>query len=136
MESTAGHPSPIGGDESSIPREGGSTDDRDTLLRLIVEQMPAVLWSTDLDLRLTSSEGAGLTALGAKPGQFVGVTLFDFFHTTDPEFVPLAAHRKALLGQSVSFEVEWSGRTYASHCEPLRNPDNTIRGVIGVALDI
>src|SRR5262245_35911686 len=122
-------------EDSGLP-EDTAAGDRDSLLRLIVEQMPAVLWSTDLDLRLTSSEGAGLTALGNKPGQFVGVTLFDFFHTKDPEFLPLAAHRKALLGQSVSFEVEWSGRTYASHCEPLRNPDNSIRGVIGVALDI
>ena len=111
-------------------------DERDTTLRLIVNQMPAVLWSTDTDLRLTSSDGAGLTSLGHKPNQFVGVTLFDFFRTTDPEFLPLVAHRKALLGQSVSFEVDWSGRTYASHCEPLRNPDNSIKGVIGVALDI
>ena len=111
-------------------------DERDTTLRLIVNQMPAVLWSTDTDLRLTSSDGAGLTSLGHKPNQFVGVTLFDFFRTTDPEFLPLVAHRKALLGESVSFEVEWSGRTYASHCEPLRNPDNSIKGVIGIALDI
>lgn len=111
-------------------------DERDTTLQLIVNQMPAVLWSTDTDLRLTSSDGAGLTSLGHKPNQFVGVTLFDFFRTTDPEFLPLVAHRKALLGESVSFEVEWSGRTYASHCEPLRNPDNSIKGVIGIALDI
>jgi len=111
-------------------------DERDTTLRLIVNQMPAVLWSTDTDLRLTSYDGAGLTGLGHKPDQFVGVTLFDFFRTTDPEFLPLVAHRKALLGESVSFEVEWSGRTYASHCEPLRNPDNSIKGVIGIALDI
>ncbi len=111
-------------------------DERDTTLRLIVNQMPAVLWSTDTDLRLTSSDGAALASLGHKPNQFVGVTLFDFFRTTDPEFLPLVAHRKALLGESVSFEVEWSGRTYASHCEPLRNPDNSIKGVIGIALDI
>ncbi len=111
-------------------------DERDTTLRLIVNQMPAVLWSTDTDLRLTSSDGAALTSLGHKPNQFVGVTLFDFFRTTDPEFLPLVAHRKALLGESVSFEVEWSGRTYASHCEPLRKSDNSIKGVIGIALDI
>ena len=111
-------------------------EERDTTLRLIVNQMPAVLWSTDTDLRLTSSDGAALTALGHRPGQFVGVTLFDFFRTTDPQFLPLVAHRKALLGEPVSFEVDWSGRTYASHVEPLRNPDRTIRGVIGVALDI
>lgn len=111
-------------------------DERDTTLHLLVSQMPAVLWSTDTNLRLTSSEGAALTSLGHRPGQFVGVTLFDFFRTTDPEFLALVAHRKALLGESVSFEIEWSGRTYASHCEPLRNPDNSIKGVIGVALDI
>ncbi|HEY3124981.1 MAG TPA: GAF domain-containing protein [Thermoanaerobaculia bacterium] len=111
-------------------------DERDRTLRLIVNQMPAVLWSTDTDLRLTSSDGAALTSLGHKPNQFVGVTLFDFFRTTDPEFLPLVAHRKALLGESVSFDVEWSGRTYASHCEPLRNPDGSIKGVIGIALDI
>lgn len=111
-------------------------EERDTTLQLIVAQMPAVLWSTDRDLRLTSSDGAALRYLGHKPDQFVGVTLFDFFRTTDPEFLPLVAHRKALLGESVSFDFEWSGRTYASHCEPLRNPDGTIKGVIGVALDI
>ncbi len=111
-------------------------EERDVTLELVVSQMPAVLWSTDRDLRLTSSDGAALRYLGHKPDQFVGVTLFDFFRTTDPEFLPLVAHRKALLGESVSFDFEWSGRTYASHCEPLRNPDGTIKGVIGVALDI
>ncbi len=33
-------------------------------LRLLVEKMPAVLWSTDADLRVTSSAGGGLAALG------------------------------------------------------------------------
>jgi PAS domain-containing protein len=111
-------------------------DERDTTVHLILNQMPAILWSTDTDLRLTSSVGAALAALGRREGAAVGLTLFEFFHTTDPEFKPLAAHRKALLGESVSFEVEWNGRSYASHCEPLRNADRTIKGVIGVALDI
>jgi PAS domain S-box-containing protein len=111
-------------------------DEKDTAVHLILNQMPAILWSTDTDLRLTSSAGAALAAAGRREGAAVGLTLSEFFHTTDPEFLPLVAHRKALLGESVSFEVEWSGRTYASHCEPLRNPDRTIKGVIGVALDI
>jgi PAS domain S-box-containing protein len=111
-------------------------DERETTVHLILNQMPAILWSTDTDLRLTSSAGAALAAAGRREGAAVGLTLFQFFHTTDPEFAPLAAHRKALLGESVSFEVEWNGRMYASHCEPLRNADRTIKGVIGVALDI
>jgi PAS domain S-box-containing protein len=109
---------------------------KESHLRLISGQMPAVVWSTDRNLILTSSMGKALGAMGERPDQFVGVSLFDYFHTTDPEFFPLVAHRRALLGEPVSFEVEWSGRTFASHVEPLRNPDRTIHGVIGVALDI
>jgi PAS domain S-box-containing protein len=110
--------------------------DKETTIEMIVGQMPAVLWSTDRDLRLTSSMGRALTAMGQRPGQSVGMTLPEYFDTDDPEFLPLAAHRRALMGESVDFEVEWSGRTFASYVEPLRNPDRSIKGVIGVALDI
>ncbi|HYT31520.1 MAG TPA: GAF domain-containing protein [Thermoanaerobaculia bacterium] len=110
--------------------------DREMTIEMIVGQMPAVLWSTDRDLRLTSSMGRALTAMGQRSGQSVGMTLSEYFDTDDPEFLPLAAHRKALMGESVDFEVEWSGRTFASYVEPLRNPDRSIKGVIGVALDI
>src|SRR3990170_1347760 len=36
-------------------------------LRVMVEQMPAVLWTTDAELRFTSSSGAGLAGLGLRP---------------------------------------------------------------------
>src|SRR5205807_2560467 len=69
--------------------------DRETTIEMIVGQMPAVLWSTDRDLRLTSSMGRALTAMGQRPGQSDGMTLSQYFATDDPEFLPLAAHRKA-----------------------------------------
>jgi PAS domain-containing protein len=110
--------------------------EKETAIDLLANQTPAVLWSTDRDLRITSSIGKALGAMGERPDQYAGTTLFEYFHTTDPEFPPLAAHRKALLGESVAFDVEWSGRAFAAHVEPLRNPDRTIKGVIGVALDV
>jgi PAS domain-containing protein len=110
--------------------------EKETAIDLLANQTPAVLWSTDRELRITSSIGKALGAMGERPNQYAGTTLFEYFHTTDPEFAPLAAHRKAILGESVAFEVEWSGRTFAAHVEPLRNADRTIKGVIGVALDI
>jgi PAS domain S-box-containing protein len=122
--------------KSEREQAGQKLRDKDTTIEMIVGQMPAVLWSTDRDLRLTSSMGRALTAIGQRPDQSVGMTLQEYFDTDNPEFLPLAAHRKALLGESVDFEVEWSGRTFASYVEPLRNPDRSIRGVIGVALDI
>jgi PAS domain-containing protein len=110
--------------------------DKETTIEMIAGQMPAVLWSTDRDLRFTSSRGAGLAFLGRRAGESVGQTLAEYFKTTEPSFPPIAAHRRALLGESVSYDIEWSGRTFASHVEPLRGGDGGIRGVIGVALDI
>jgi PAS domain S-box-containing protein len=105
-------------------------------LRLLSEQMPAVLWSTDRSLRFVSSTGAGLEALGGRPAEALGQTLFQYFQTTDPAFAPIDAHRRALHGESVTYEMTWMGRTFASHVEPFRSPAGTIEGVIGVALDI
>jgi PAS domain S-box-containing protein len=110
--------------------------DKEVSVKILVEQMPAVLWSVDRDLRFTSFMGAGLAGIGQEPGQFVGRTLYDYFGTNEPDFRPIAAHKKALSGSSMSFEVEWRGRTFASHVEPLRQADGAIKGVIGSALDI
>ena len=105
-------------------------------LALVAAQMPAVLWSTDTELVITSSRGAGLREEWREPDRLVGVSLPEFFQTHDPEFPSLLAHRRALLGESVSFELDWQGRSFAAHVEPLRNPDRSIGGVIGVALDV
>jgi|GEM_PF-2910687 len=105
-------------------------------LRLLVQQMPAILWSTDKDLRFTSSTGAGLAALNTKPNQSVGMTLYDYFGTTDSTLLPIAAHLKALNGESSSYEFEWMDHTFHTHVEPLRNAGNEIRGSLGLALDI
>lgn len=115
---------------------GEKLKDKETTIEMITGQMPAVLWSTDRDLRFTSSTGAGLAFLGRRAGESVGLTLQEYFRTTEPSFPPLVAHRRALLGESVSYEIEWSGRVFASHVEPLRGSDRSIHGVIGVALDI
>ncbi len=121
-------------------RERRETDEalheKDVTVNVLVEQMPAVLWSVDRNLRFTTSKGAGLAGLGLKPDQAKGYTLFDYFGTQDPEFHAIAAHRRALAGESVSYETEWKGRTFAAHVEPLRHADGTIKGVIGSALDI
>jgi PAS domain S-box-containing protein len=69
-----------------------------TRLRLLVEQMPAVVWTVDEQLRFTSSLGAGLAGLNLRPNETVGRTLAEFFQADDPEFLPIAMHRRALAG--------------------------------------
>jgi len=105
-------------------------------LRLMVEQAGAILWTTDNKLRFTSSQGAGLEALNLQPDQIVGQTLCEYFQTDDPEFLPIAAHHRALQGEPVTYEQTWAGNTYQTHLEPLRDVAGDIVGVIGVSLDI
>jgi PAS domain S-box-containing protein len=104
--------------------------------RLLVEQLPAVLWSTDRELRFTSSAGAGLANLRLRPNELVGVSLYQYFQTDDPEFLPIAASRRALAGESCSFEITWQARTFHAHVEPFRDRQGQISGTIGAALDI
>ena len=60
-------------------------------LRLMLEASPTITWTLDRDLRFTSSVGAGLAALGLKPDEVVGRSLFEYFGTDDPDFLPIAA---------------------------------------------
>ena len=49
-------------------------DERELTMRLILSQMPAILWSTDTNLKLTSSAGAALAAAGRPENAYVGRT--------------------------------------------------------------
>lgn len=105
-------------------------------LRMLVEQLPAVLWTVDKDLRFTSALGAGLTRLGLKPNQIVGMSLLDYFETADQTFLPIAAHRRSVAGEPMTFHVEWKSGSYACHVEPLRDSDGQVSGAICMSLDI
>jgi PAS domain S-box-containing protein len=107
-----------------------------TRLGVMMEKMPAILWTTDTELRFTSSVGAGLEPLGLRSNELAGKTLFEYFQTRDPEFPSIAAHRKALNGESVTYELQWQNRVLESHVQPLRGNEGELIGVINVALDI
>ena len=105
-------------------------------LRVMLEQLPAVVWTTDAGLEFTSSQGAALAGLGLQPNQAVGLSIFEYFGTDDEEFPAIAAHLKAIEGKSLAFEMEWGGQNFHSLVEPLREEDGSIVGTVGVALDV
>ncbi len=105
-------------------------------LRVLVEQLPAVLWTVDKNLIFTSVVGAGLKRLGLKPNQLVGKSLNDYFETPDRTFLPIAAHLKAVCGDPTTFHVEWKDASYACHVEPLRNAEGEAEGAICMSLDV
>jgi len=105
-------------------------------LRVLIEQLPAILWTIDKNLRFTSAMGAGLTRVGLHANEIVGKTLSEFFETSDANFLPITSHRRAVMGEPNTFHMEWRNGSYACHAEPLRNENGRCEGAICMALDV
>ena len=107
-----------------------------TRLGVMVEKIPAVLWTSNAEARVTSAMGAGLEGIGFPGREAVGVPLSVFFGSDDPHHPANQAHRKALLGDSMAFDATWKDQRFEAHVQPLRDAEGVIQGVIGVALDV
>ena len=102
----------------------------------VLSHVPAIIWTTDSALEITSALGTGLQLLNLDPQQIVGKTLKEFLRTTGETDGAVRAHQRALKGRSVGFETEWRGRTFEVKVEPLHEPEREVSGTIGVALDV
>ncbi|MBC8351645.1 MAG: SpoIIE family protein phosphatase [Planctomycetes bacterium] len=104
--------------------------------RVLSEQLPALLWTTDRELQFTSSRGRGLPSQQLAPDQIVGQTVAEFFNARGPTSPPIALHEGALNGESQSARFDSEGHWYHAHVEPLKNAVGEIIGTIGVAVDV
>lgn len=111
--------------------------EQDNRLRLMAEQLPAIIWTVDRNLVFTSTQGRALDELGSAAGRSTGLSLMEYFGTDDRAFPPIAAHIRAIHGSQENYEVEWRGRNFEIHVEPLHaSGGGAIVGAIGVALDV
>ncbi len=106
------------------------------LLDFMARRVSGTVWTTDAELRFTSSFGAGLQELNLQPHQAVGRSLYEYFGTTDDAFPAIAAHRRALAGEAVDFEIRWTERHFQTRVEPLRDDAGRIIGCAGYARDV
>ncbi len=105
-------------------------------LKLMIEQMPMVFWTTDLDLRLTSCLGPGLRGTRVRNGELLGRSVYEYLKCQDRHTTPIAQHYDALRGTSSQFEYKRNNRVLELHLEPLRSAAGEIIGCIGAGLDI
>jgi PAS domain S-box-containing protein len=105
-------------------------------LRLLFEHLPAIVWTTDASLTLTSLTGDGLTRLGIDVAALVGRPLDDLFEDDVEADEYAAANRSALDDTGGgSYRATVGGRTFQVHVEPL-TVDKRVVGAIGVGLDL
>jgi PAS domain S-box-containing protein len=108
----------------------------ETRLRLLLDQIPCVSWTLDAKLRFTSFTGSAMEAYKITSDEMLGLSLADYFKEENADFVPYVVHRQALQGTPATYELGLGGRTFYSRVEPLRDADDRIVGVVGVAFDI
>ncbi len=109
-------------------------------LRLLVDHLPAIVWTTDVDLVVTSITGEGLTRLQIDGADLLGRSLpsafrFDPRTSGEERGVADAAHRDALLGRPGSYQAAFGDRVLQVHVEPL-HVGGEIVGVVGLGLDL
>jgi PAS domain S-box-containing protein len=104
--------------------------------RFAMQHLPATLWVVGRDLRFTLSQGSGLSFIGLVPDQVVGMSLKDFFQTSDPGHTAISAHLRALNGEIVEYDYTYRDITFRSVVGPIRDTRGNIAGVVGIAFDI
>jgi len=108
----------------------------ETQLRLLLEQMPVLLWTTDQQLRITANCGAGVQHSEMEAGGLVGQPVSEYLKCRGTNTTPMTHHYAALRGESVHFEYKRQDRILEIHLEPLRDPSGEILGCIGVGFDV
>lgn len=102
-------------------------------LDMVISNAPIVLFALDSDGTFILSEGRGLEALGLRPGEIVGSSVFDIYRDV-PEII--TAIDRALKGGSFIERAKVAGLVYETRYSPIRDENGEISGVIAVAVDV
>jgi PAS domain S-box-containing protein len=111
--------------------------DSESRLRVLLQQMPALLWTTDRELRSTSFVGRGMESYGiSDAGQVAGYGFRELLAGHPDEQRLVDAHVAALEGRASTYTIDWRGARWECHIEPLRDATGAIEGVIGLGIDV
>lgn len=102
----------------------------------LLEQLPASVWTTDRELRLTWWTGGAMRSIAADPADLIGIDLYTFRGTRDPSDPSIAAHEKALAGKASVYETPIGDAVFTAHTAPLYDVRGAVCGVIGVSIEI
>lgn len=109
----------------------------ETKLRLILDQMPAIVWTTDDELRLTSGMGGGIDRDAAAPLSIsAGRSIADLAEQYPSEAFGTEPHRRALQGLASQYDAVLHDHQLHVHLQPLRDSHNHIVGTLGLGFDI
>jgi PAS domain S-box-containing protein len=114
-----------------------------TLLRTMIDMIPAFIYAKDIDSRFIACNAAVARSMGTTSTEAIGRTDFDFFEPKLAEKYfsdeqALLKSGQAILGlEEPGFDqVTGEARTIVTSKVPLRDENDDVIGIIGVGFDI
>jgi PAS domain S-box-containing protein len=99
----------------------------------VISNAPVILWTVDTEGVVTLSEGAGLAALGLRPGQAVGQQIRERYADVEPG---VRLMERALAGETCHGVMEARGVMLDVHYFPDRNERGEVVGCTGLCVDV
>jgi diguanylate cyclase (GGDEF)-like protein/PAS domain S-box-containing protein len=112
------------------------SQDQQRRLRLLLSQIPAVLFTVDLDMKITSVAGAGPSEHDLYEETLVGAPFEAMIAGHEQRMACVNAVQRVLGGEAVSYETRVRDRWLQNDVEPLRDAQGSVIGAIGVMLDV
>ena len=117
-------------------RAQATSRDTENRLRLLLSHVPAVFWTVDRKLHVTSMTGGGTQDQRLSEARAVGKPIVAVIDGEDHKRISLDALERAIAGEAVRYESRSNGRWFQSDVEPLRDDMNEIVGAIAMMLDV
>ncbi len=101
-------------------------------LQAILTNLPVILFVMDRTGIITFLEGNGAGKPLAKSLETMATSVFDLYSRTDEA---LEYMRRALEGETLTAQTEIKGQVFEVRLVPLRNEQDEVSGILGVAID-
>jgi diguanylate cyclase (GGDEF)-like protein len=108
----------------------------DSMRDLLVSQLPAIIWTTDKELQITSCGGLSFIPYHRSPDEFIGMTLNDYFGAGNTAVLYISECHQVLLGAPLEFDANHNGRSFTVRVRPLLDEESIVVGTVGVALEV
>ena len=102
-------------------------------LRTVLANTEAVIYQLDPEGRFLLSEGLGLSHLGLRPGQVVGLSAVELYRE---DADTLEQIRQSLAGSASRQITRAAGRLFDNFLTPVFDEQGRVESVIGIATDI
>ena len=104
--------------------------------RLLKTQIPAMIWTMDVEMRFTGIFGARVSYSDPPQAELLGQSIFEYFQTENPESLCATVSELMNRGETAVYELRRKQRVFQVHIGPLRERGTQILGGVGVAVEI